>query len=50
MEQGTAQSSSSGGDGAGSADDMALLGDMIAGQVQQLLMDEKRPGGILSDI
>ena len=50
MEQGTAQSSSSGGDGAGSADSMALLGDMIAGQVQQLLMDEKRPGGILSDI
>jgi hypothetical protein len=50
MEQGTAQSSSSGGDGAGSSDDMALLGDMIAGQVQQLLMDEKRPGGILSDI
>jgi hypothetical protein len=50
MADGTAQSTVSGGDGAGSAEDMSVLGDMIAGQVQQLLMDEKRPGGLLSDI
>ena len=48
MEQGTAKAESSSSKDNGG--DIEALGDMIAGQVQQVLMEEKRPGGILSEI
>ena len=50
MEQGTARKEGSSGSGGGSGFDLEKLGEQVASQVQQVLQDEKRPGGLLSEI